>query len=224
MTELIIALDTKEKARAHAWVGELGESVGFYKVGLELFTAQGPPILAWLKEQGKKVFLDLKFHDIPNTAAGAVAAAARWGVDLCTVHAAGGREMLRACREACGETKLLAVTVLTSLDQDGLGEIGIARGVKEQVARLARLARETGCHGLVSAPSDLENLADLPPGFLRVTPGIRPQGSPAGDQKRVMTPGQAARAGATHIVVGRPITGAPDPAEAARAIIAELEG
>lgn len=223
MTELIVALDASDTSQAKSWVEQLGEKVGFYKVGLELFTSAGPGILGWLRERGKRVFLDLKFHDIPNTAAGAVAAANRWGVDLCTVHAAGGAEMLRACREVCGSVQLLAVTVLTSLDGAQLRQLGIRRSPAEQVAALAELALAGGCHGLVCAPTDLPALPPLPPGFLRVTPGIRPRGTKVADQKRVMTPAQAAAGGASHIVVGRPITGAPDPVAAAENIIGELK-
>lgn len=221
MTELIVALDTHRQEEAKAWVKEL-KKVKFFKVGMELFTAAGPAMVSWLKEQGKKVFLDLKFHDIPNTAGRAVAAASRMGVDLCTIHAAGGPEMLKACREQCGETRLLAVTVLTSLDQDSLGHIGVNRPVAEQVAALAKLAFEAGIHGVVCAPTELPLLSQFPRDFLRVTPGIRPAGSAAGDQKRIMTPAEAARAGASHIVVGRPITQAQDPAAAAEKILAEL--
>lgn len=224
MTELIVALDTHLPERAREWVGQLGNRVGFYKVGMELFTSAGPAMITWLKEQGKRVFLDLKFHDIPNTASKAVAAAADLGVDLCTVHASGGSEMLRACSENCGSAKLLAVTVLTSIDQHQLEGIGIKRPVVDQVRAMANLAQDSGIHGVICAPTDLVALADFPGLFLRVTPGIRPQGSTSGDQKRIMTPFQAARDGASHIVVGRPITQAPDPVQAAEQIIDELEG
>lgn len=223
MTKLIVALDCSREDEARAWVEQLGEQVAYYKVGMELFTSAGPFMVAWLKEMGKKVFLDLKFHDIPNTASKAVAAVARLGVDLCTIHAPGGREMLQACGEACGETKLLAVTVLTSIDQRQLEDTGIKRRVSEQVLAMAELAQAAGIHGIICAPTDLETVAHLPKDFLRVTPGIRPAGSAAGDQKRIMTPRQAAQAGASHIVVGRPITQAPDPAQAAEQILAELE-
>lgn len=222
MTELIVALDTDQAAQAQAWVDSLGDRVNFYKVGMELFTSVGPSMLEWLKERGKKVFLDLKFHDIPNTAGRAVAAAARWGVDLCTIHAAGGIEMLRACKAMCGPTKLLAVTVLTSLDQEQLGVIGIQWPLNKQVTALAELALKIGIHGVICAPTDLQLMAALPRDFLRVTPGIRPEGAAAGDQKRFMTPAQAAKGGASHIVVGRPITAAADPVRAAEAIIKEL--
>ena len=223
MTELIVALDTPREEQARAWVDCLGTRVSFYKVGMELFTSAGPVMVSWLKGKGKKVFLDLKYHDIPNTAGRAVAAASRLGVDLCTIHAAGGTDMLRACRENCGETRLLAVTVLTSFNQAGLEKVGICRSLADQVKALATLALDTGIQGLVCAPADLKYLTSLPPGFLRVTPGIRPAGVAAGDQKRVMTPAEAARAGASYIVVGRPITAASDPAGAAEQICTELE-
>lgn len=223
MTELIVALDTFDETQAKEWVKDLGTTVDFYKVGLELFTSAGPGMLDWLKGEGKRVFLDLKFHDIPNTARKAVAAARRMGADLCTIHAPGGREMLEACREEAGETKLLAVTVLTSLDNAALAEAGYGSSVHEQVQAMARLAHCAGIHGVICAPTDLASLAELPVSFLRVTPGIRPAGSDAHDQKRVMTPGMAREAGASHIVVGRPITGAKHPWMAAQAIRQELE-
>lgn len=221
MSELIVALDTDSAAQAKAWVDSLGDRVNFYKVGLELFTAVGPSFLGWLKQRGKSIFLDLKFHDIPSTAAGAVAAAASWGVDFCTVHASGGQGMLAACRANSGPMQLLAVTVLTSLGDEDLQLWG-PNSLGSQVAALAKLAVASGCHGIVAAASDLASLKDLPAGFLRVTPGIRPLGSDRGDQKRVLTPAEAVRAGASHIVVGRPILGAPDPGLAAAKIIAEL--
>lgn len=224
MTELIVALDTHQPEQAKTWVKQLGDKVGFYKVGMELFTTVGPDFVRWLKDQNKKVFLDLKFHDIPNTASRAVAAASSLGVDLCTIHASGGPEMLRACREASGLTKLLAVTVLTSIDQVQLDSIGINRPVAIQVQAMADMAHSAGIHGIICAPTDLAKVTDLPWDFLRVTPGIRPAGSAAGDQKRIMTPADAARGGASHIVVGRPITAAPDPVSAAEAILTELEG
>lgn len=223
MTELIVALDTNNSRQARELVCKLGSAVGFYKVGLELYTSAGPAIIQWLKAQQKQVFLDLKFHDIPNTASRAVAAAAAMGVDLCTVHAAGGAEMLSACGKNKGNILLLAVTVLTSLDQQELEYLGIGRQLAEQVRAMARLAWGAGIDGVICAPPDLEHLTDFPPRFIRATPGIRPAGSAAGDQKRVMTPAQAARAGASYIVVGRPITAAADPAAAAAAVNQQLE-
>jgi len=224
MTQLIVALDTHQSELAKTWVKQLGNRVGYYKVGMELFTTAGPDMVKWLKQQDKKVFLDLKFHDIPNTASKAVAAASSLGVDLCTIHASGGPDMLRACRELCEDTKLLAVTVLTSIDQNQLDSLGISRKIQDQVKAMANMALETGIHGIICAPTDLVQVADYPLDFLRVTPGIRPVGSPAGDQKRVMTPAEAAKGGASHIVVGRPITATPDPVKAAEEILNELEG
>lgn len=223
MTKLIVALDTGHAVQAQSWVNELGPDVDFYKVGMELFTSAGPVIVEWLKEKGKRVFLDLKYHDIPNSAAKAVAAAARWGVDFCTIHAAGGKEMLSRCRENCGAVRLLAVTVLTSLSEGELAAMGYRRSLPQQVCALADLARECEIHGVVCAPPELELLTMLPKEFLRVTPGVRPQGTPLADQKRTMTPKAAAQNGADYIVVGRPITAAPVPALAAVKILKELE-
>lgn len=222
MTQLIVALDTHQSEEAKLWVKKLGDRVNFYKVGMELFTSAGPDMVKWLKQLNKKVFLDLKFHDIPNTAGRAVAAANALGVDLCTIHASGGPEMLLACRENCGESKLLAVTVLTSIDQGQLGSIGVTRTVADQVRAMAGLALETGIHGVICAATDLDQMTGFPSDFLRVTPGIRPPGSAPGDQKRVMTPSQAAQGGASHIVVGRPITAAPDLVRAAEKILSNL--
>ncbi|MTI96646.1 MAG: orotidine-5'-phosphate decarboxylase [Firmicutes bacterium] len=223
MTKLIVALDTHDAGVARSWVQKAGERVNFYKVGLELFSSAGPDFVRWLKNEGKHVFLDLKFHDIPNTASRAVAAARRLEVDLCTVHAAGGADMLRACQAEAGSVKLLAVTVLTSLTEERLQQVGVNRSLPVQVAELAQLAHSQGIAGVICAPPDLAQLQALPAEFLRVTPGIRPAGSDSGDQKRIMTPAQAVRAGASHIVVGRPITAAPDPVAAAEQILAELE-
>lgn len=223
MTELIVALDTNDFQQAQDLVAELGPAVGFYKVGLELYTSAGPEVIRWLKGQEKKVFLDLKFHDIPNTAGRAVAVAAAMGVELCTVHAAGGAEMLAACNRQKGNTRLLAVSVLTSLGQRELEHIGIRRPLAEQVQATASLAWEAGIDGVICAPTDLKHLAGFPANMLRVTPGIRPEGSAVADQRRVMTPAEAARGGASHIVVGRPITEAARPAAAAAAIIRQLE-
>jgi len=167
--------------------------------------------------------LDLKFHDIPNTAAHAVAAAARLGADLCTVHASGGADMLRACQREAGNTRLLAVTVLTSFDKEELAAAGIGRTLPEQVLAMARLACECNLAGVICAPTDLAVFSNFPPHFLKVTPGIRPKGSAGNDQKRVLTPAEAVAAGATHIVVGRPVTTSPDPLQAATAILKEME-
>jgi orotidine-5'-phosphate decarboxylase len=225
---LIVALDAATAEKARALVQELGETVSFYKVGKELFTAVGPSIVRELVAGGKKVFLDLKFHDIPNTVAGAVRSAASLGVSLLTVHAAGGSKMLQAAAEAAAQSEakptVLAVTVLTSLADPDLEEIGVTGGVQAQVLRLATLAINAGCGGIVASAQEAARLRQsLGNGFILVTPGIRPAGGAAADQARVVTPEAAIRAGANYLVVGRPITAAGNPAEAARAIIEQIE-
>lgn len=226
---LIVALDFADAQRARALVGELGESVCFYKVGKELFTAVGPSFVRELVDGGKKVFLDLKFHDIPNTVAGAVRSAAELGVSMLTVHASGGYKMLRAATEAAaqgpaGGPMVLAVTVLTSMAEADIEEVGVAGGVETQVQRLATLALRAGCGGIVASAQEAAKLRlVLGEGFALVTPGIRPAGTVAGDQARVVTPEMAIRAGASYLVVGRPIALAEDPAAAARAIIQQIE-
>ena len=230
MAELIVALDVQTREEAVAKVKAIGDPVGFYKIGLELFTAEGPDVVKAVKDLGKKVFLDLKFHDIPRTVERAVGSAGRLGVDLLTIHSVGGKAMIRAAADAArafgaNGPKILAVTVLTSLDQADLADVGIAgRTPAEQVAAMARFATANGAHGLVCSPKEVEALsATLPKGTLFVTPGVRPAGADVGDQKRVATPADAVRDGATHLVVGRPILAAADPAAAARAILAEIE-
>ena len=231
MAELIVALDVQTREEAVAKVKTIGDPVGFYKIGLELFTAEGPDVVKAVKDLGKKVFLDLKFHDIPRTVERAVGSAGRLGVDLLTIHSVGGKAMIRAAADAArafgaNSPKVLAVTVLTSLDQSDLADVGIAgRTPAEQVAAMARFATANGAHGLVCSPKEVGALsATLPKGTLFVTPGVRPAGAAVGDQKRVATPADAVRDGATHLVVGRPILAAADPAAAARAILAEIEG
>jgi orotidine-5'-phosphate decarboxylase len=236
---LIAALDVRDRAAAFAMVAAVGDAAGFYKVGLELFMAEGPGLVREFAARGRRVMLDVKLHDIPTTVARAVARAADLGAELLTVHAAGGRAMLRAAVDAAGGAssnagtgrglRILAVTVLTSLDSAALAELGVFRGgdelVPAQVLALARLALESGCHGVVCSPEEaarVRALAAEP--FLIVTPGVRPAGAEVHDQARVMTPAGARRAGADLIVCGRPIRDAFDPAAAARAIAAELEG
>jgi orotidine-5'-phosphate decarboxylase len=225
---LIVALDAADAEKAWELVQKLGESVSFYKVGKELFTADGPPIVRKLVNSGKKVFLDLKFHDIPNTVAGAVRSAASLGVSLLTVHASGGFKMLQAAAQAAAQSELkptvLAVTVLTSLAELDLDEIGVKSGLQDQVLRLATLAINAGCGGIVASAQEASRLRQaLGPAFTLVTPGIRPAGGVAADQARVVTPEAAIRAGANYLVVGRPITAAGNPAEAARAILQQIE-
>ena len=197
MAELIVALDVQTRAEAEAKVRLLGDSIDFYKIGLELFTAEGPDVVKAVKDFGKKVFLDLKFHDIPRTVERAVLSGGKLGVDLMTIHSVGGKAMIRAAADAAATfgaagPKILAVTV--------------------------------GAHGLVCSPKEVGTLSRLlPAGTLFITPGVRPAGAAVGDQKRVATPSDAVRDGATHLVVGRPILAAEDPAGAARAIRAEMD-
>ena len=226
---LIVALDVPSAREAAEAVVRIGDAVSFYKVGLELFLADGPETLRMLRAEGKRVFLDLKLHDIPRTVERAVGSCLRWEPDLLTIHAQGSVAMVeaaaRAVREAGAATKILAVTVLTSLDRSDLDLLGVARPVEEQVLALGRLAVGAGAHGLVCSPREAGALrAALGPGALLVTPGVRPAGGAVGDQKRVATPADAIRAGATHLVVGRPVLGAPDPRAAALAIRAEMDG
>jgi orotidine-5'-phosphate decarboxylase len=225
---LIVALDVANAEKARALVRELGDSVGFYKVGKELFTAAGPSVVRDLVADGKRVFLDLKFHDIPNTVAGAVRTASALGVSLLTVHASGGSRMLRAAADAAAQTGarpiVLAVTVLTSLVSADLEEIGVTGGVEAQVIRLAGLAIRAGCGGIVASAQEAAHLrSSYGAAFTLVTPGIRPAGGIAADQARVVTPEDAIRAGANYLVVGRPISAADNPKEAARAIIHQIE-
>ncbi len=229
MADVIVALDVQSRAEAVEKVKSLGEAISFYKIGLELFTAEGPDVVKAVKDFGKKVFLDLKFHDIPRTVERAVRAGAKLGVDLMTIHSVGGKAMIRAAADAANEfgaagPKILAVTVLTSLDQSDLADVGIVgRTPAEQVAAMARFATENGAHGLVCSPKEVGALSKaLPQGTLFVTPGVRPAGASLGDQKRVATPAEAVRDGATHLVIGRPILAAADPVAAAKAILDEI--
>jgi len=223
---LIVALDAPNAAAARQLATAVGPSADVYKIGKQLFTAEGPALVRELTSAGHKVFLDLKYHDIPNTVAAAVTEAARLGVAMLTVHASGGRRMLKAAVEAAqaSESKplILAVTVLTSLSQDELNEVGVPGSCEEQVLRLARIAVESGCGIVCSALESSLLRKELGEGFEIVTPGIRPAGAEIGDQTRVVTPAQALRNGATRIVVGRPITAAKDPSAAARSIVEEL--
>lgn len=229
MAELIVALDVQTREEAVAKIRQIGEPVGFYKIGLELFTAEGPDVVKAVKDLGKKVFLDLKFHDIPRTVERAVRSGTKLGVDLMTIHSVGGRAMIRAAADAAAEfgatrPRILAVTVLTSLDLSDLEDVGISgRTPAEQVAAMARFAVDNGADGLVSSPKEVGALSrSLKAGTLFITPGVRPAGSAVGDQKRVATPSDAVRDGATHLVVGRPILAAEDPTAAARSILAEM--
>lgn len=224
-TRLIVALDVSEAAEAFSLVDRLGPEVEWYKVGKQLFTRFGPPVIAGLKSRGKKVFLDMKYHDIPNTVAQAVRSAAAIGADLINVHASGGPAMLQAAAAAAGEVgaTVIAVTVLTSMDAAELAAVGITVSPAEQVVRLAQLTRASGLAGVVCSAQELSLIREhCGSAFLTVVPGIRPGGADVGDQKRVMTPAAAALAGADYIVVGRPILAAADPRQAALAVQAEL--
>lgn len=224
-TQLIVALDVDTPQQAFELVDTIGAHVQWYKVGKQLFTRYGPAVLDGLKQRGKQVFLDLKYHDIPNTVAQAVRAAAAIGADMTNVHAGGGPTMLKAAAEAAAETGILVigVTVLTSLDAAELAAVGIQVPPAEQVLRLASLSRQCGLPGVVCSPLEIELIhGACGPEFVLVVPGIRPAGSSKGDQKRVMTPGEAARAGAQYIVVGRPVTAAAEPGQAAAGILREI--
>jgi len=231
---VITALDVPTAEAALAMAGRLGDRARFVKVGLELFTAAGPVVVQLLHGRGKRVFLDLKYNDIPNTVAGAARAAARLGVALVTVHASCGRAAMTAAAEALATAPagpdglrpaLVAVTVLTSLGSEDLADTSSGpESVAARVRRLARLAWDSGCDGLVCSAADLGDLRrELGGSPLVVTPGIRPAGGEAQDQKRVATPGAAFRDGADFLVVGRPITGAVDPARAHAPLAAEQE-
>jgi orotidine-5'-phosphate decarboxylase len=226
---LWVALDVPGLAEAEALLERLGGVVTAFKIGSQLFTAAGPAAVELVRTRGGRVFLDLKYHDIPAIAAGAVREAARLGVTLLTVHTSGGSAMLRAAAAAVAAAgrdrpRILGVTVLTSLDRAVLQrELQVPIAVEGQALHLAGLAREAGCDGVVASPQEARRLRTaLGPGMLIVTPGIRPAGADRGDQARVATPAAARRAGADAIVVGRPITGAVDPAGAAQAILREL--
>ena len=225
---LIVALDVSSAAEAQRIVRTLGASVSTFKVGSQLFAAEGPNAVRDLVTSGKKVFLDLKHQDIPNTVAGAVRSAAALGASMLTVHAAGGSAMLRAAMEAARQAPklplVLAVTVLTSLSDDDLHEIGVAGRTQDHALVLATLAQNCGCGGVVASPHEARVIRnDLGGGFVIVTPGIRPAGAAKADQSRVNTPVQAIAAGADYLVVGRPITQAADPRHAAEEIIREIE-
>ncbi|WP_419816244.1 orotidine-5'-phosphate decarboxylase [Glacieibacterium sp.] len=221
MSPVFVAIDTPDVARARALVDAVAGHVGGIKLGLEYFVANGPAGVAALA--GLPTFIDLKFHDIPNTVAGAVRSLAALQPAVLTVHAAGGRAMLEAAKAAAlPGCKVVAVTVLTSLDDGDLSDIGVGGDVAAQVARLAALARASGLDGIVCSPHEVAAAKAVWPEGYFVVPGVRPAGSDIGDQKRVMTPAEALAAGASMLVIGRPITGAADPAAAARAIAASL--
>jgi orotidine-5'-phosphate decarboxylase len=224
---LIVALDVPDESAAASLVSRLEGTCTWFKVGLELFVAAGPAVLEPLLKRGHSIFLDLKFHDIPNTVAGAVRSAAGLGVHMMTIHAAGGPAMLTAARAAldgvANPPELLAVTMLTSMDAGQMNAVGLDRSPADQVELLARMGLESGIRGFVCSPQEAAAIRALsgPEGLL-VVPGIRPAGAAVGDQKRIATPAETLRMGASYLVVGRPITQAPDPAAAAHAILEEM--
>ena len=225
---IIVALDYPDAAQARAFVERVRPEICRLKVGKELFVAAGPAFVEELAARGFAVFLDLKFHDIPNTVAQACKAAARLGVWMMNVHAAGGPRMLRAAREAleglAERPRLIAVTVLTSMGEEELRAIGVEASAHQQVMLLAALARDNGMDGVVCSAQEAPLLrSSLDADFLLVTPGIRPAGSDVGDQTRILTPGQAIRAGSDYLVIGRPITQAADPLAALDAIAREID-
>jgi orotidine-5'-phosphate decarboxylase len=224
---LIVALDVSSAAAAQNIVTAVGVSALTFKVGMQLYTAEGPGVVRDLVASGRRVFLDLKYHDIPNTVAAAVREAAGLGVSMLTIHASGGGRMIHAAVDAARTVNpalmVLGVTVLTSMDEMDLDKVGVRGHMSEQVLRLAGLALTSGCHGVVASAMEAAELREeLGKHFLIVTPGVRPAGKDHGDQSRVVTPAQAIAAGATYIVVGRPITGAENPGAEARAILEQM--
>ncbi len=225
--DVILALDVPSRAEAEAFLDRIGGDLRWVKVGLQLFVHEGPDLVDALAKRGHKVFLDLKLHDIPNTVASAIRSLRGRPCDMLTIHAAGGREMLRQAVDAARETNptllLLAVTVLTSLDDSGLAETGVVDGAAAQVERLAALALGAGVPGLICSPVELPALREkFGRGPLLVTPGVRPVGAAVGDQKRTLTPREAAATGADFIVIGRPLLQAKDPRAALAAIREEI--
>ncbi len=223
--KIIVALDLPDEASALRAVEQLTGEVGLFKVGLQLFTACGPSIVRQIRAQGAGVFLDLKFHDIPNTVRHAVESAVALDVQMLTVHAGGGREMLEAATAGAVHSSciVLGVTVLTSSNERTLSEMGVQRSVPDQVAALGKIAAESGLGGLVASAHEIGLLRGcIPSGMKLVIPGIRPAGVAVQDQKRVMTPLEAVAAGADYLVIGRPILGAENPLQAAREIAANL--
>jgi orotidine-5'-phosphate decarboxylase len=223
--KIIAALDVADAASAEPLLRTFSGRLDWIKIGLQLYTAEGPAIVARARDRGFRIFLDLKLHDIPNTVAHAVASAGKLGVDLLTIHTLGGPAMMRAAADAAGEhgLGLLGVTLLTSMDAAECDAVGLPTDVARQVERLGVLAQSCGLAGAVASPLETALLRQATgPNFLLVVPGIRPTGAALGDQKRVMTPAQALTAGASYLVIGRPLTAAPDPLEALTRLDAEL--
>ena len=232
--KLIIALDFDTATQALDLARELQSVAGMFKVGMQLFTAAGPQVVRDIIALGSKIFLDLKFHDIPNTVAGAARSAAELGVFMFNIHASGGSEMMRRAVESVAEvaertgmarSKVLAVTVLTSVDATILSQVGVTSTPEESVIRLVRLAESSGVDGVVASPQEIETIRHIVPRpeFLIVTPGIRPANTSKEDQRRIATPEAAIAAGASYIVAGRAITAAPDPLAAAHQILADMQ-
>lgn len=229
---LIVALDVATKEKALILVEKLKAEVGIFKIGSELFTSCGPDIVSAVKAKGCGIFLDLKFHDIPNTVARSAAAATRLGVSILNVHALGGYDMMKKAAEAVAleaktlkitKPKIIAVTILTSTDENSLKKIGINDNMEKQVLKLAGLAKDASLDGVVASPSEVRLIRkEMGEGFIIVTPGVRPKWASADDQKRIATPDEAVLNGATYIVVGRPIVEAPDPLAAAKRILEEM--
>ena len=229
MSEIIVALDLPSAEQALDLVDGLGEAVGFYKVGSPLFTRSGPRFVAELRARGKRVFLDLKYHDIPSTVANAVQSAAELEVDLITLHASGGEAMMRAARDVVGDDgpRLLGVTILTSFTAFDVEQVWNKQilSVRDEVARLTNLAVDAGLHGVVTSPLEVESLKRRHgAGLIVVTPGIRPPDGQMGDQVRTATPAEAARAGSDYLVIGRPVLTAADPRAVVMAVRSEIEG
>lgn len=230
---IIVALDVDTVKEVNSLVKELGPHVGMFKVGLQLFTSLGPSIIDLIHEHGGKIFVDLKLHDIPNTVAQASRVLTGYGVDMFNVHASGGLVMMEKAREAVDEEayakgltkpKLIAVTVLTSMGEKDLQQVGFSTSPKETVVNLARLTKQAGLDGVVASPQETQLIQEAcGHDFLTVTPGIRPEKSSAGDQKRITTPQEAIKAGSSYLVIGRPITAAPEPLKAVQEIITEME-
>lgn len=230
---LIVALDFPTMDQAVACVEECGDAVSHYKVGMELFYAAGAPMITYLKNQGKHIFLDLKLQDIPNTVAHALMVLSDLGADMMNVHAVGGKKMMaeavKAVREAAEKAgrpapKLIAVTILTSMDNEQYADLNYKNTIAEQVISLAKLAKEAGMDGVVASPQEAAGIREAcGPDFLIVTPGVRPAGASLDDQSRVATPAGAFKNGSSHIVVGRPITKAEDRKAAAEAIVKEIQ-
>lgn len=229
---LIVALDVPDRASALTLVEQLSGLVGMFKIGSQLFTAEGPDLVREIVRGGEKVFLDLKFHDIPNTVAGAVESAARLGVSILNVHTLGGSEMMRAAAHAVGDRGLLwitrpavlGVTVLTSMDKADLADVGIPSDLSAEVVRLATLAQDSGLDGIVASPHEIRLIRECITAerFIILTPGIRPAWSSKGDQKRIATPADAIRDGADFLVIGRAITDNDNPRAAAERILEEI--